>query len=274
LTLVQETEFRFGLPPSLGKEPVFEMAREFADVLYGAGFTSVIPYKSYEALQQALFAGDIDAAWGPPVICARVEAAGGVIAQRAIRRGSTTYRSALVNRRQDRWDLSVVRSGAFRPRAVWVDEWSMGGYLLARAQLRREGVELNTQLLNERWLGSYTACFDSLNEYDGDITASFVGTAGGLETIWGSRVERLHILVLSEESPNDGIVLAPKLEERRVLALRDSLQRVLDSRASHQVLCQQFSVEGFDIPPQNTYAPLIADVGWTPMAPDDVPTAH
>ena len=64
-------DLSFGVPPSLGKEPSFELAREFADVLYGAGFTSVTPYKSYEALQNDLLSGKTDAAWGPPVICAR-----------------------------------------------------------------------------------------------------------------------------------------------------------------------------------------------------------
>jgi ABC-type phosphate/phosphonate transport system substrate-binding protein len=265
--------FSFGLPPSLGKGPVFEMAREFADVLFAARFTSVVPYKSYEALQKALFDGEIDAAWGPPVICARVEAAGGVIAQRAVRRGSTTYRSALVNRKQDRWDLNVVKTGGFRPRAVWVDEWSMGGYLLARALLKKEGIDLQAQLLNERWLGSYTACFESLGEYDGDITASFVGSTGGLETIWGSKTERLQILALSDESPNDGIVLAPKLDENRILHLRDNIQQLLDNRNAHKVLCSQFSVEDFDIPPQGTYAPLLDVVGATPF-PDEIPTGH
>ncbi|MBA2541273.1 MAG: PhnD/SsuA/transferrin family substrate-binding protein, partial [Deltaproteobacteria bacterium] len=238
---MEDSTFSFGLPPSLGKQPVFDMAREFADVLFAARFTSVVPYKSYEALQKALFDGEIDAAWGPPVICARVEAAGGVIAQRAIRRGSTTYRSALVNRKQDRWDLSVVKTGGFRPRAVWVDEWSMGGYLLARALLKKEGIDVKEQLLNERWLGSYTQCFDSLAEYDGDITASFVG-GGSLEAIWGTKVERLQILALSDESPNDGIVLAPKLDDKRILRLLENLTQLLDNRAAHEVLCTQFSV--------------------------------
>jgi ABC-type phosphate/phosphonate transport system substrate-binding protein len=263
-------DFSFGLPPSLGKEPVYEMAREFADVLYAARFTTVIPYKSYEALQLALIVGEVDAAWGPPLICARIEAAGGTIAHRAIRRGSTTYCSALINRKQDRWDLNVIKVGGFRPRAVWVDEWSMGGYRLARAQLRREGVEAGSHLLNERFLGSYTACFDSLNEYDADITASFVGAAGGLEAIWGARVDRLQILSMSAESPNDGIVLAPKLAEERVLRLRDNLALLLDNKRAHQVLCQMFSVEGFDIPPQGTYAPLLPLIE-VPLT-DDVPT--
>ena len=40
-------DFSFGLPPSVGRETVFEMAREFADVLFAARFTTVVPFKSY-----------------------------------------------------------------------------------------------------------------------------------------------------------------------------------------------------------------------------------
>ena len=169
-----EIELSFGLPPSLGKESAFELARDLVDILYNARFTTVTPYKSYEALQKGLMTGEVDAVWGPPLICARCELKGGTVAHRAIRRGANTYRSAILNRRQDRWNLDVVKTGGFRPRIVWVDEWSMGGYLLARAALRTYGIE-NSHILNERWLGSYTACFDSLNEYDGDLTAAHPG---------------------------------------------------------------------------------------------------
>ena len=267
------TDFAFGLPPSLGKDPVFEMAREFADVLFAARFTTVVPYRSYEALQQGLFSGEVDAAWGPPIICARVEAAGGIVAHRAIRRGGTTYRSALICRKQDRWDLGIVKSGGFRPRAVWCDAWSMGGFLLARSLLQAQGIDLDSQLLNQRWLGSYTACFDSLNEYDGDLTASFVGASGGLEAIWGPRVDRLQIIALSEESPNDGIVIAPKLDDKRTLQIRENLQQLLANRGAHKILCTQFSVEGFDSPPSNIYAPLLDVIGWTAFR-EDMSTGH
>jgi len=271
IVMVSESvELSFGLPPSLGKEPVFEMAREFADVLFDARFTSVVPYKTYEALQQALFTGEIDAAWGPPLICARAEVQGGSVAHRAIRRGATTYRSAIVNRRQDRWDLHVVKTGGFRPRVVWVDEWSMGGYLLARSLLRREGIE-HSQLLSERFLGSYTACFDALGDYDADLTASFIGSDTGLESTWGARADRLQILAVSDESPNDGIVLSPKLSPERAALLRSSLKQLLARERAHYVLCKMFTVGGFDEPPPGTYAPLLDTVG-KPFHGDEVDT--
>jgi len=36
--------FSFGLPPSLGREPVLELAREFANILFEAGVTTVVPF--------------------------------------------------------------------------------------------------------------------------------------------------------------------------------------------------------------------------------------
>ena len=71
--------FKFGLPPSLGREPSFEKARELAPLLDHAGFSMVIPCKTYEELEQKLCSGALDLAWGPPYVCARVEAAGGTI---------------------------------------------------------------------------------------------------------------------------------------------------------------------------------------------------
>lgn len=250
-------EFTFGLPPSLGREPVFEMAREFADVLFAARFTTVVPYKSYEALQQALISREIDAAWGPPLICARIEAAGGTIAQRAIRNGAVTYRSALVARAMDRWSVAMITSGAFRPRVAWVDEWSMAGYLLPRALMRREGIDLATSVLSEKTYGSYQACFAAVREFDADLTAAFVG-AKGFTATWGPRADRLQALAYSDETPNDGVVIAPELPAERRQHLEDNLVQLLADAHAHKVLCAQFQVDGFDRPPRETYTPLLA----------------
>lgn len=240
----------------MGREPVFEMAREFADVLFAARFTTVVPYKSYEALQQALLTREIDAAWGPPLICARIEAAGGTIAHRAVRNGATSYRSALVARALDRWSVAMITSGAFRPRVAWVDAWSMAGYLLPRALLRREGIDLATGLLSERMFGSYAACFDAVREFDADLTAGFVG-AKGFAATWGPRADRLQALAYSDETPNDGVVIAPELPEERRRHMVGNLEQLLADPHAHEVLCTQFQVEGFDVPPRETYLPLL-----------------
>ena len=252
--------FTFGLPPSLGVQPVRELAREFADVLYAAGFSTVLPMKTYEALQAALIAGEIDAAWGPPIVCARVEAAGGAVGLRALRGGAATYRAALVSRANDVFDVTSLTAGVFRPRAVWVDRWSMAGYLLPRALLRAHGLDLAAALLGERLVGSYAACIDALLDFEADLTSTFISAVPGatLAQAWPDRAHRLKMIALSDASPNDGVVLSPALAPPRTQALLAGLDKLLANARSRGVLAASFKVDGFDRPPPATYAPLLA----------------
>ena len=235
---------------------MLELAREFADVLFEAGFTTVVPFKSYEALQHGVLTGEVDAAWGPPLICARVEAAGGTVALRAVRRGEVTYRSVLLVRVQDRFELASLGTGEYRPRAVWVDSWSMAGYLLPRAHLRRIGVDPAKAFSSEKMLGSYTACFDAVLEVDADLTASFIGTTQ-LEAMWGDRMRRLRPAGYSEEIPNDGIVIAPSLAVEQRTALIGRLRKLMSNSRSHHVLCSVFTVTDFDQPAPGTYTSVL-----------------
>lgn len=261
---------RFALPPSLGQEPVRELARQFADVLYGAGFDTIIPMKSYEALEQALLEGEVDAAWGPPIVCARVEKAGGAVAMRAVRYGAVTYRSVLVCRAHDDLDISgMSETGSRRPRAVWVDRWSMAGYILPRAHLREKGVDVDQAFAEERMLGSYKACFQEVLEGDADLTASFAGRRGlGYVELCGDRAFQLRTIAYTAESPNDAVVLSPKLDAGQAGALVNGVQSLLESESSKTVLAATFDVDDFDVPPEDTYGPLLQLLGgWGGQAP-------
>jgi ABC-type phosphate/phosphonate transport system substrate-binding protein len=248
--------FRLGLPPSLGREPSWELARELAALLDHAGFSTVIPCKSYEDLEQQLFSGGLDVAWGPPIVCARVEAAGGAILLRGVRGEERSYRSALVARAQDVFDLDTLDHGRFRPRAAWVDRSSVGGYLLARAHLRRLGVAIDRAFLQQSMLGSYAACIDALLGFETDLSALFVG-AQGLEPLWGAKAKRLKVLAYTEEVPNDGVVLSPALPAERAALLRERLDKVLAAPGLRKQVTSMLNVGDFDEPPPGTYAPVL-----------------
>jgi len=255
---IDEPMFTFGLPPSLGQQPAWNLAREFADVLFRARFGSVIPFPTYDALEEALVSGKVDAAWGPPLICARIETAGGLVALRGVRAGAVTYRSALLCRARDQFDLATIGDGGFRPRAVWVSAWSMAGFVLPKAHLRGAGIDCKSMLLSEQMLGSYTACMDALLTWDADLTASFVGKQG-LDAIWGAeRMRRFRTLAFTDETPNDAVVLAANLAPERVAELTKNLDALLANERSQKLLAAAFSVDGFERPPANTYSPLLA----------------
>jgi phosphonate transport system substrate-binding protein len=248
--------FKLGLPPSLGREPSWELARELASLLDHSGFSMVVPCKSYEDLEQQLFSGAVDVAWGPPYVCARVEAAGGAIILRGVRDDERTYRSAIVARSQDMFDLDSLDKGAFRPRAAWVDRSSVGGYLLARAHLRRLGIAVDRAFLQQAMLGSYSACIDALLGFETDLSAVFVGKTG-LEPLWGARSRKLRVLAYTEEVPNDGVVLSPALAADRAALLRERLSQILATPSLGKQVTTMLQVDGFDEPPPGTYAPVL-----------------
>jgi ABC-type phosphate/phosphonate transport system substrate-binding protein len=250
--------FRFALPPSLGDGPVKALARQLADVLDGAGFSTIIPTRSYEQLVDALSTGEVDAAWGPPLVCARVEAAGGRVALRAVRHGGVTYRAVLVCRATDTLDLKTL-GGARKPRAVWVDEASVGGRLLARHHLKSRGLEPAAVFEDERLLGSYRACLDEVLDFGADVTSTYAHRGGiGYEVLCGARAAELRTLAYTAESPNDGLVLSPRLAAAVGDHIAESLDALVADPASLRVLTQAFEVGGFDVPPAGLYRPLLA----------------
>ena len=252
--------FSFALPPSLGPAPVRELALRFADVLYGAGFSTVVPMKTYDALEQALLAGEVDAAWGPPIVCAQVESAGGRVALRAVRYGAVTYRSVLICRSADALDLRHLGTGGGRVlRAAWVDPRSMAGYILPRHYLRRRDVDLRRAFSSERLLGSYEACFQAVLRGDADITASFANRRGlGYQELCRDRAFDLRTLGYTDECPNDGVVLSPRLAPDQAAALLAGVHGLIAHPSSLSVLASTFDVDGFDRPPPSSYGPLLS----------------
>lgn len=251
--------FTFALPPSLGVGPVRELAMELAHVLHGAGFSTVVPAKSYAELERSLMAGDVDAAWGPPIVCARVEAAGGPVALRAVRYGATRYRAVLVCRAEDRLSLADLGATGRSVRAAWVDRWSMAGYLLPRHHLRARGVDLARAFDDQVMVGSYAGCLDQVLELEADLTASFANRRGlGYLEICGERAAELRTLAYTDESPNDGVVLSPALPPAARAELIAGLVGLLGRPSTLAVLGAALAIDGFDRPPAGTYAPLLA----------------
>ena len=216
--------------------------------------------RSYAELEKALLEGEAHAAWGPPIVCARVESAGGEVALRAVRYGALTYRSVLLCR-SDR-DVNLKRlgyAGLPRLRAAWVNAYSMGGYILPRHHLRQLGLDLAETLGEERFLGSYHACFEAVLNGAADITASYATRRGfGHVNLCGARATELRMLAYSDECPNDGVVLSPRLSADQRRAHQQAFQYLIADPRSLEALCQTFDVNGFDRPPPGTYSPLRA----------------
>jgi phosphonate transport system substrate-binding protein len=259
---------RFGLPRSLGRSVSFERARALAARLDHLGFDTVVPAESYSELEQLLMDGEIHAAWAPPMVCARVEVAGGRIVLRAVRNGSPTYGSALLRDVHYRFELDEVASLPGL-RAVWVDRESMAGYILPRHFLRQRGLDPDRVLARQTLLGSYEACLEAVVEGHAELTACFVRGAGeqvhhGYLDILGSRRERfVSVLGLSEQSPHDGIAVSPAAEDHEIAII----VRRLSVLADDPVLAASLDADRFDEPAPGTYRALIDLLSLSTPAP-------
>ena len=188
----------------------------------------------------------------------KAEENSGTVALRAVRDGSTCYRSVLICRQNDPIEIaSMGRIGARKVRAVWVDEWSMGGYLMPRHHLRQAGIDFETAFLEQRMMGSYDDCFAEVLDGEADVTASYTGRRGtGYVELCGKSAHLLRIIAYTDECPNDGVVLGPQLSAERRELLDRGLRRLIEDPSSHKILCAMLDVDGFDRPPAGTYAPL------------------
>jgi len=250
----------FGMPPSLGPEPVRILARRFADVLYGIGFSTIVPPKTYEEMEQGLLSGELHAAWAPPIVCARVESEGGSVLLRAVRNGGVTYRSVLLCRSTHVVDFKRLgEPGGPRLRAAWVDDRSMGGCILARHHIRSRGVTLEDALAEERMLGSYMDCFTAVLDCKADLTASFAGRRGlGFVELCGDRARELRQIAYTEESPNDGVVVSPHLDAELAAEVSNRIRTLFAQKSALEILSTLFNVNGFDEPPGKTYSALMS----------------
>ncbi|MCP4449100.1 MAG: phosphate/phosphite/phosphonate ABC transporter substrate-binding protein [Myxococcales bacterium] len=218
----------------------------------------MVPVRSYETLEHCLLSGEVHAAWGPPMVCARVQDAGGKVILRAVRYGCSVYRSALLCRSQDDLKMNEIGSpGLRRPRAVWVDSQSMGGYLMPRHHLRTHGIVLREAFEQETVLGSYEACFEALIACEADVTASYASARSvGYVELCGEDAHHLRTFAYSGECSNDGVIVGPTAGNDSEVT--DRLAKLVANPAHRQIFCAALSADDVETPPEDAYRPLLA----------------
>ncbi|AKF83406.1 phosphonate ABC transporter substrate-binding protein [Myxococcus fulvus 124B02] len=254
--------FRFGLPPSLGSETARERADRLAAFLQRAlgKLVEVSVASSYETLAKDLLSGRADAAWAPPFVCARMEAMGVRVVVRGVRRGMSSYRSALVCRSGA--GLSVDRlKGAT---AAWVDRDSVAGFLLPTAYLKAQGLEPARAFFAQHFTGSYRGALESVLDGKADVASVFCPPAStgltyttGVEDVLGAGAgRRFELIAYTDEAPNDGVPVAMGLQPQLVTALETTLQGLQSSPEGVALLKDIFNAERFEPAPRMGYRAL------------------
>ncbi|RKG51573.1 phosphate/phosphite/phosphonate ABC transporter substrate-binding protein [Corallococcus sp. AB011P] len=254
--------FRFGLPPSLGSETARERAERLASFLQRAlgKLVEVNVATSYETLAKDLLSGRADAAWAPPFVCARMEAMGVRVLTRGVRRGMSSYRSALVGRAGSGLTLEKLKGA----KAAWVDRDSVAGYLLPSAFLKTQGLEPSRAFVSQQFTGSYQGALEAVLEGRADVTSVFCPPSStgltfttGVEDVLGRGMgAKFELLAYTDEAPNDGVPVAMGLPVPLVAALETALLGLQSTPDGQALLRDIFNAERFEVAPRMGYRAL------------------
>ncbi len=128
-------------------------------------------YRHYQELLDEMHAGELDLAWLPPVVALKATARGRTIPiALPVRAGASSFHGALFCRPDYPAKNAKELSGA---RVAWVDRQSAGGYLVIRAALKAEGVDLTRAFAHEAFLGSHDAVVHAVLAGAVDVGATF-----------------------------------------------------------------------------------------------------
>lgn len=246
-------QWRFALPPTLQGEATH--AAQVRTALSTIGCTDVKVALTYALLLDEVMDGVVDAAWMPPLLCARVEQHGGRVMLRAIRGGASTYRGVLFARADRALTLDKLQGTT----AAWLDQRSMSGYLLPRALLRSRGLIPETLFKREKLLGSHAACVRAVLDGKVDLSATYASAASttqvrhGFTEFAGDRAKELAPLGYSLECPHDGVVLSPRASADEAAEFQELFEMITRSGPPSRVLFEALQVEGFETPAPRAY---------------------
>jgi len=254
------SNIRLAVPSTLG--PNAEASRKMLEVYLRAQLgkdTEVLVPESYEQMAKELLSGKVDAAWAPPFVCARIEAMGVRVLMRGVRGGASTYRAALVCRK----DANVTLESLEGSSAVWSDRDSVGGYLLPMSFLRDKGLDPARLFFKQEFVGSYQKALEAVHKGTFDVTSVFAPPARaktefltGIDEVWPGHAQDFKVISFTDESPNDGVAVSMSAPAAVVTDLERVLQTMHQSAEGQAVLKDCFHAEKFEVAPRMGYRAL------------------
>ncbi|HVY44332.1 MAG TPA: PhnD/SsuA/transferrin family substrate-binding protein [Minicystis sp.] len=196
----------------------------------------------YAELLDAMHAGAVDVAWLPPVVALRAAARGRTLPiALPVRGGASSFHGALFARR------SFGPSSAKELRAArvaWVDRQSAAGYLVIRAGLRADGVDLARAFGDEAFLGSHDAVVGAVLAGAVDVGATFAYVDGARGPVRRAAWGKADVKVLALAGPIPADVIAASI--RVPVALIRRVQRALaEAEPVRRAAGSLFGADGF-----------------------------
>jgi phosphonate transport system substrate-binding protein len=246
-------------PPGSGIEPLWDPGLLAFCAAFGRALgVEAVPrgYIGYRALLEAMNQGDADLAWLPPVIALRASSQGSTVPMVLPMRGGAAWFWAALFSRED----SGIRSpeNLVGARAAWVDAQSASGYLVIRAWLRSEGIDLARAFTQEIFAGSHSNVVYQVLTGSADVGATFAHLdPSGTRIVsagWGD--SPMQPVALAGPIPSDVLAASLRMPVNLIRAIQELLTRPLDPDLDDAAK-QFLGAEGFVIADSDHMAPLM-----------------
>jgi phosphate/phosphite/phosphonate ABC transporter binding protein len=236
------------------------LLEELCDALAEATGLEVVPRGvwHYHHLIEGLDDGQIDIVWLPPILAVRATTAGRVVPLALpVRNGVSSYRAALFSKAGS----SIKAIGDLHGlRAAWVDRQSAAGYLIIRAHLETQGVDLGKAFRQEVFVGTHDGVAGAVMDDEADVGATYAYLDEAhpdgdvvLRAGWGRAAA--HVVAYSAPIPSD-IIAADRAvpDEVRLLVQRALVQG--GNARLEQSARMLLSADGFIAPTEQHLQPL------------------
>lgn len=210
----------------------------------------------YRSLVDCLASGALDLAWMPPAAFVEAEKKGGRALAVASRLGKTSYRSAIITRR----DAAVASLADLRGRSVaWVDRDSASGYLFALAELLRVLGNVG-ELGRQHFVGSHRAVCEAVADGWATAGATYaildddgrVDTSGWHERL-GPRAREIRVIGFTRPIPGDNVACRPNLDPTTTRKLAEALVDLASDDDGRAILHDVFRAEALVPEPGDIY---------------------
>ena len=250
----------FLFPPSLGKSKSSARAELLQLALtrdLGVP-VSIEVTADYKELETRALSGEAHFIWAPAGVCAQLEPVTRAI-YKAVRRGASTYRSAIVVRK----DSHVLLDRLDGLRAAWVDPFSIGGYLLAADFLRRRGVDLDHVFATQTFHGSHTEALNAVTGGSADISAITAWSINerslrdAVALHIGPLERKITVLAVTDEAPTDAVILTSQLSNEHAERITEKLFPTGKTAKAPSFLLAAMDAEGFIRADSSEYRSLL-----------------
>jgi phosphonate transport system substrate-binding protein len=221
---------------------------------------SVQVFADADELAQALAEKKVDLAWITPLafVHASQKDPEVLALSKAMRGGSVNYRAVFFVKA----DAAATKLSELKgKRVAWVSKASTSGYLFPRELVRQSGADPAKFFSSETFAGDHPAACAAVKSGAADVGATFGNDAADEKDVkafgCGADASAFRVVAATANVPNEVIAARSDFPPMRINDVVATFGRMTLSDAGKKVLQEAFRADGWGVPVEGDFAPVL-----------------